>query len=104
MFQAVPAAPALRQPSVSTPVSAGPPQEVLVRFKDGSCSAERSGVLQRLKLQWKRSACRGTIEVVHLAPGQSAANAIHALSQAPGVLYAEPNQIAHALDSPDDPL
>src|SRR5947209_15985526 len=78
------------------------PQELLIRFKDGCCTAERERAIDRLGLERKRSACRGTVEVVCTAPGQATSDVVRLLSHDANVLYAEPNQDAWALDLPDD--
>src|SRR5207249_1082183 len=65
---------------------------------------ERVRVLRRHGLQWQRSACRGTVEVVHTVSGQSLPGVLRMLSRDPSIDYAEPNQLAYALDLPNDQL
>jgi subtilisin family serine protease len=80
------------------------PGEVIVRFKPGLAlnnqrtilGAEAATLDERLRL-------RGAA-VVKLAPGQAVSTAVAAFEQQPEVLYAQPNYVYHADQTPSDPI
>jgi subtilisin family serine protease len=75
--------------------------EVLVRFTDASRAraVERAGVeAERITpLKFVRG-----VALVALAPGETVADAVKSLDDAPGVAWAEPNQVFRADATPDD--
>src|SRR5262249_2178420 len=85
-----------RRPSLFQQVQEAQPQELLVRFRDNCSPAQRAAVLRRVGLMRGRTACRGTIEVVHTLGGQSMAQVVKMLSETPGVSFAEANDVAYA--------
>jgi subtilisin family serine protease len=80
------------------------PREIVVRYRPGLPSLVRQisrfsvtgELIQRLPL-------RGA-EVMKVAPGTDLTDAIEVLERRPDVLYAEPNYIYEALETPNDPF
>jgi serine protease len=87
--------------ALSAPAAAAPhvPGEVIVRFAAGPAahSPIRGATMARVT--------GGPSRLLHLPRGESVAAALRRLRHQPGVLYAEPNYIAHAAGQfiPDDP-
>jgi len=78
------------------------PGEVIVRYKSGVASVNSSATLSRIGATFKRSLLLSRTEVVSVPAGQEAAMAA-ALERDPNLLFAEPNGIARAFATPNDP-
>jgi subtilisin family serine protease len=80
------------------------PNEVLVRFRTGTSANARvrahAAVSGRVMKTW---ASLPGMQLVHVPPSLNIHEAIRRYRQDRNVLYAEPNYIVHALNTPNDP-
>ncbi|OGN97195.1 MAG: hypothetical protein A2Z77_06410 [Chloroflexi bacterium RBG_13_51_36] len=86
-----------------TPVSDFSPERILVKFKHDVTVPEVAGVHRQLGGKAKTTIPGIGVQVVTVPEGQTAAK-VKAYSSNPRVAYAEPDFVAQALGSPDDPL
>ncbi|MFO0980335.1 MAG: S8 family peptidase [Planctomycetota bacterium] len=77
------------------------PDEVVVRFDDTLDAATRTALISAAGGVWKETGWGGRFDVLRVAAGQVAA-AIAKLTQLPGVVYAEPNNLFYAYGTPND--
>lgn len=78
------------------------PGEILVKFKDGVSSQRTRRGLSKVQGQIKQTVSAINVARVEVSKGQELA-AIAALRTDPNVEFVEPNYIARALDTPNDP-
>src|SRR4030042_559478 len=86
-----------------TPVSDFSPERILVKVKHDVTVPEVAGVHRQLGGKAKTTIPGIGVQVVTVPEGQTAAK-VKAYSSNPRVAYAEPDFVAQALGSPDDPL
>jgi subtilisin family serine protease len=80
------------------------PGEILVRFRPGVSEESRLAIHASLNARvLKAFKSVSSLEKVKLVEGLSVAEAIATYRSNPEVLYAEPNYIVHALNTPNDP-
>ena len=89
-------------PGSPAPASGFSSQQILVKFKPGTNLPEVAQIHRELGGQVKETIPGIGVQVVTVPKGQVVAKA-KAYSSNPRVAYAEPNFMAEALDSPDDP-
>jgi subtilisin family serine protease len=81
------------------------PDEVLVRFKPGTRRRAMLASHARVGGTIKRELTSvDGLQSIKLSSATSLKAALHGYKRDPGVLYAEPNYIVHALAQPNDPL
>ncbi|HEV7844631.1 MAG TPA: S8 family peptidase [Thermoleophilaceae bacterium] len=81
----------------------GEPAELIVRFDSDATATERRDVRDGAGTDFAAALPVSGMQLVEVAPGQSAADAERALESSPDVIYAEPNAEVHAFVRPDDP-
>lgn len=92
-------------PAAARPAPAGHlPDEVLVRFRDGTSGGRRSALHTAIGgTAIKEFSTVPGLQVVKLAAGTSMARALERYGKSPDVLYVEPNQRLTLEAVPDDP-
>src|SRR5581483_6448126 len=73
------------------------PSDVLVKFKENTGSQGRGGIISRYHLALRHTFRQISLYHFSIPPGADLQNALAKLRAEPGVLYAEPNYIKHAL-------
>ncbi|MEA2406204.1 MAG: thermitase [Thermoleophilaceae bacterium] len=79
------------------------PVELIVRFESDATAADRRDVRTDAGTEFAEALPVSGMQVVEVAPGQSAADAERALESSADVIYAEPNAEVHAFVRPNDP-
>jgi thermitase len=89
-------------PSSPAPVSDFSSQQILVKFKPGTSLPEAAEIHRQLGGQVKETIAGIGVQVVRVPKGQAKEKA-KAYGLNARVVYAEPDFVAEAIDSPDDP-
>ncbi|MEW6745658.1 MAG: S8 family peptidase [Planctomycetota bacterium] len=101
--QAAPQVPQV-MPMLETPDEvAFVPDQVIVKFEEWLDQATRMLIIQAVGARWQESGYGGFFELLQVVPGR-VLDVVNALSGIPGVVYAEPNYLAYATATPNDPF
>jgi subtilisin family serine protease len=80
------------------------PSRLLVRFKNGTSSEIKSAIHQSVSARVLRELpLVNGLQIVQLDQGKSLSEMLNYYRRNPNVLYAEPDYIVHAFDTPNDP-
>src|SRR5215212_155166 len=89
---------ALSAPAVA-PAAEG---QIIVRYEPGTDAGERSAARSDADVVRDEALGLAATELVTPDPGTSVSEAVADLERAPGVAYAEPDQLRHAFVTPSD--
>ncbi len=91
-------------PNQATTAASGSivPGEVIVRYRDGTSAAERSGVRRAAGASFARTMLLPDAQVVRVRVGEERASA-RALERRADVISSEPNRVTQKLATPNDP-
>ncbi|MBI2682046.1 MAG: VCBS repeat-containing protein [Acidobacteriales bacterium] len=80
------------------------PGQLLVRFRQGLSTEKRGAALNDSEGKLHRQRVSGNLDLVELPPGADVAESARNYRQSPDVIYAEPNYVLQASQTPNDPL
>jgi subtilisin family serine protease len=100
---AIPAALAAAAAALSAPaVATAADGQIIVRYEPGADARDRAAARSAADVVHDEPVALARTELVTPEPGTSVSEAIADLERAPGVAYAEPDQVRHAFAAPND--